>query len=283
MLARALQPVASSGWCSTCSRVHKLTRTAEAEAEALALIDAIDMAGTFDLAPPVGDPRFATSSMHRAGKMLGVLTTTKGITLRAFSGMLGSPSTWHCSGWSGPVASITLEDCKDAAQRFATIVQHVERAATTEDAAERARQKRLHRDLSLLLSADMQASVVLQNARGQSISLPEHLNALNGGYTQLPGGVGDCAAPKLLTEAYQRGLRPTGLAEVWYVPPGRRGSSAPMRASSGLSRSKLRRTEGTMPKTGGARTLLEHRSFHPACKERCEPIMGFMLCGLDDA
>jgi hypothetical protein len=34
-----------------------------------------------------------------------------------------------------------------------------------------------------------------------------------------PWGVGDCAAPKLLHAACALGLRPTGLAELWHVPP----------------------------------------------------------------
>ena len=69
----------------------------------------------------------------------------------------------------------------------------------------------------------------------------------------------------------QLGLRPTGLAEIWYVPPSRR--CADMDSI---------RSAGRISRTGGARTQLAHGSFHPACKERCEPIMGFLLCGLAD-
>jgi hypothetical protein len=60
------------------------------------------------------------------------------------------------------------------------------------------------------------------------------------------GGMGDCAAPKLLNEANTRGLQPEAIAETWMHPELPQGS-------------------------GG---------FWNACKERCEPILGYLLCGV---
>nr|HEX4313945.1 RluA family pseudouridine synthase [Kofleriaceae bacterium] len=65
-----------------------------------------------------------------------------------------------------------------------------------------------------------------------------------------PGGAGDCAAPKLLADAYRRGLRPIALAEVWLGAP---------------------------PLAGG-RT---HGSLYPACRGKCGPILAHVLGGLD--
>lgn len=65
-----------------------------------------------------------------------------------------------------------------------------------------------------------------------------------------PGGAGDCAGPKLLGEAYRRGLRPIAMAEVWWGPP---------------------------PATGGRHA----GGFYPACRGKCGPILPFMLEGLD--
>lgn len=64
-----------------------------------------------------------------------------------------------------------------------------------------------------------------------------------------PAGAGECAAPKLLQFAYLHGLRPVAMAEFWW------GQSP---------RSEIRK----------------HRHFYPACRGKCEPILGHMLVGL---
>ena len=64
-----------------------------------------------------------------------------------------------------------------------------------------------------------------------------------------PGGAGDCAGPKLLGEAYRRGLTPIALAEVWWGPP---------------------------PATGGRVAGV----FYPSCRGKCGPILPHMLDGL---
>lgn len=68
----------------------------------------------------------------------------------------------------------------------------------------------------------------------------------------LAGGVGDCAAPRLLNAATKKGLRPLGVAEMF------------VGATGGMS---LRRKDGEL---------------YDACEERCQKIVGWMLCGLDD-
>jgi len=65
-----------------------------------------------------------------------------------------------------------------------------------------------------------------------------------------PGGAGDCAGPKLLAEAYRRGLRPLAMAEFWWGPP---------------------------PRTGGRHS----GHFYPACRGKCGPVLTHMLGGLD--
>ncbi|MBL9018915.1 MAG: RluA family pseudouridine synthase, partial [Myxococcales bacterium] len=64
-----------------------------------------------------------------------------------------------------------------------------------------------------------------------------------------PGGAGDCAGPKLLGEAYRRGLQPIAMAEVWWGPP---------------------------PATGGRIAGV----FYPSCRGKCGPILPHMLDGL---
>ena len=65
-----------------------------------------------------------------------------------------------------------------------------------------------------------------------------------------PGGAGECAAPKLLQYAYLNSLIPIAVAEFW----------------SGASPAGEVRRDGC---------------FYGACKSKCEPILGFMLQGLD--
>lgn len=64
-----------------------------------------------------------------------------------------------------------------------------------------------------------------------------------------PAAAGECAAPKLLNYAYQQGLKPLCMAEFWWgAPP---------------------------PKE-----VRKHRQFYPACRGKCEPILGHMLQGM---
>jgi len=65
-----------------------------------------------------------------------------------------------------------------------------------------------------------------------------------------PAGAGDCAAPKLFQYAYQNDYKPIALAEFWW-------GKAP--------NSKVRK----------------HKYFYPACRGKCEPILNFMLQGID--
>ena len=83
------------------------------------------------------------------------------------------------------------------------------------------------------------------NFRGQR-SLLQDIFLSGSGRRKMPSGVGDCATTKLLAEAGRRNLRPYSIAEIFV------GDAATK--NNGL--------------------------FYDACKERCEPVLGFMLCGL---
>lgn len=65
-----------------------------------------------------------------------------------------------------------------------------------------------------------------------------------------PGGAGECAGPKLLQYAFLHGLTPVAMAEFWW---------------------------GSSPKT----EIRHHGSYYPACKGKCEPILGHMLLGME--
>ncbi|MGN1246713.1 MAG: pseudouridine synthase, partial [Muribaculaceae bacterium] len=89
---------------------------------------------------------------------------------------------------------------------------------------------------------------VMLNARGETMTLTEIFASTS---RQLPpGGAGECAAPKLLQYAFANGLEPVAMAEFWY---------------------------GASPQ-GEVR---HHGHFYPACRNKCLPILSFMLQGLD--
>lgn len=67
-----------------------------------------------------------------------------------------------------------------------------------------------------------------------------------------PAGAGDCCAPKLLQYAYQNDYQPISMAEFWW---------------------------GKSPNS----IIRKHKEFYPACRSKCEPILGHMLQGLNVA
>ncbi len=67
-----------------------------------------------------------------------------------------------------------------------------------------------------------------------------------------PAATGDCAAPKLLQYAFENKWKPITMAEFWY---------------------------GKSPKS----KVRQHGNFYPACRSKCEPVLGFMLQGMNVA
>lgn len=86
------------------------------------------------------------------------------------------------------------------------------------------------------------------NKKGESKSLLDIFSFLDPLFP--PAGSGECAAPKLLHYAYQNNYEPIALAEFWW---------------------------GQSPSS----EIRQHKNFYPACKSKCEPILGHMLVGLD--
>ncbi len=96
--------------------------------------------------------------------------------------------------------------------------------------------------ISRALQQQMHAAYRLSNFAGEALSLSEI--ASQGG---LPTGSGECCAPKLLHYAATQGWQPLAMAEFWW---------------------------------GAATTDRQPGQFYPACRDRCQPLMGFLLSGL---
>jgi tRNA pseudouridine32 synthase/23S rRNA pseudouridine746 synthase len=123
-------------------------------------------------------------------------------------------------------------------------LQPLQQIITTADARiQELKQQR--KALSRQLQAQMHAAYSLMNFFGQSVSLQQ---IMPGG--SMPTGTGDCCAPKLLHYAATHQLKPLAMAEFWW----------------GDSSTNQDKVQG---------------EFYGACVERCQPLMGFLLSGLN--
>lgn len=247
--ANALTSIFSAhGFCRTCNAVHGLPLGA-AHGHCLKLIHHFRQYGTIDLRPGGdSDPRLSTAYLFgpARGKMFGALECLdregRSVMLHAFSGQYDG--LWQIEGWAPPLFD---------PQEFAAV----------NDPAE-ARIKQLGRELDGLEPQSDQWLAVKHRRRDMSRELMRKLHSLyrlttfhgcigtlasavfdTGG---IPTGTGDCCAPKLLNQAARLGLTPISIAEFYW----------------GLDNLSATR---------------RHGRFYPSCREKCQPILGFMLCG----
>lgn len=198
------------------------------------------------------EPRFSTDYLFGAarGQMFGVLVCRRSdgaeVLLRAFSGQYDG--VWEVPGWVGPLFDVAAMD------RISVQVEKAIKALSAElvqlEAGSPARSAlvRQRKAMSQQLMREMHGEYRLTNFRGETRPLTEVFAGVNG----IPTGTGDCCAPKLLNHAARHGLTPVGLAEFYW-------------GSENLSRTR------------------QHGRFYPSCAGKCQPILGFLLCGREEA
>ena len=113
---------------------------------------------------------------------------------------------------------------------------------------EMARLKAERKQRSAALQLRLFAQFEMLNARGERKNLCDIFAPT--AQQVPPAGAGECAAPKLLQQAYLHGWQPLCMAEFWW---------------------------GRSPKT----EVRHHGHYYPACQGKCGPILGHMLQGLD--
>lgn len=194
------------------------------------------------------------------GKMFGVLVVMDSTGslgyLRAFSGMIDGQ--WYIDGWAPPTFDATLRDrvwipgeaeMLEYSARRAALVATMPADPTSYDGRRIAASIRAldaeRTARSRTLMAQIQDSYRFGNARGEERALRDIFAP-----AEPPAGSGDCAAPKLLAQAYDLGLTPIALAEFWWGAPSSTGD----------------RREGV---------------FYAACRGKCLPILTHMLDGLN--
>lgn len=266
------------GYCTTCDKVHYLTE-GNSRKYALELMAELEQSRRIDFHSPDPEPIYSTDCLwgKRGGQMFGVLecvdSSGKTVVLRAFSGQFNT--RWLAEGWVPPTFDLEtysrllpkteskvqqmtgeIEFCRKKAEQCKlqfeqalvsdgrTAQRDCRRQMREADKAHELSKKNRRRYSQSMMFV-FQDLYQLKNFKGDTCSI------LNVFYEErgIPIGSGDCCAPKLLHAAAQKGLTPLGLCEFYFG------------------------------KTNKSSTKY-HKEFYPSCKNKCQPILGYMLCGL---
>ena len=239
---------ACSGYCHQCRKTHYLKQGRAREC-CLELIKTLEQNGRIDINSPARntDPRLHLDYIKgdARGQMFGVLECVDSdgqtVLLKAFSGQYNG--VWNVEGWAPPLLDV---------KRFDMLVSNTDKKIKDlgsminklPEGAERQKRTLERKRMSQNLMKEIHGLYRVHNFRSEVKSLFKFFK--NG----IPTGAGDCCAPKLLNEAAKRSLKPISLAEIYWGRTNRSGT----------------RDQG---------------SFYAPCQEKCQPLLGFMLCGIE--
>ena len=138
------------------------------------------------------------------GKMFGILITTDGRVLKAYSGQICGRSDWE--GYVPPIY--------DYLQPQGYFKRHEAEIVALHDAGKPTRER------SAALQRWLFSKIVLCSPNGERRSVRDVFGdwatANHSKQTQPPGGTGECCAPKLLHYANSHNMLPLALTEFWY-------------------------------------------------------------------
>ena len=241
---------ASGGWCNRCACVHALPAQPVLR-DCLELMAQLRRLGRIDwlAEPEAADCRCSTDGLfgEAGGKMFGLLRCRNAVgervTLRAFSGQFNG--LWRVAGWVGPVFDVAAFDAlvREPEREIKRLGR--EMGVFPQESTQWIALRRARKTLSRQLMRQIHDLYHLVNFRGEQTPL---VKAFVGNGAP-PSGTGDCCGPKLLHYAATHGLWPEAMAEFYW---GRSSAS-------------------------GAK---EHGRLYSACAGKCQPILGFQLCGL---
>ena len=243
------QEQSCSGYCTSCSTVHSLA-SANAREKGKELIRQLEERKSIQRSDTVQDPRLSTESLfgEQRGKMFGVLECLDQngeiSWLYAFSGQFNG--LWAVDGWAPPLFDIpTFKMVHDPVEkRIKALGKEMERVPAGSDLYLSLLSQR--RQLSRQLMIDLHDLYLLHNFTGDTATLHQAFIQPGG----KPTGTGDCCAPKLLQLAAATELLPLSLAEFFYGRSNRSGSR-------------------------------NHGCFYSPCSDKCQPLLGFLLCGIE--
>lgn len=216
-------------------------------------MELLDKKGRIDLtvSDHEADPVFSIDYLfgEARGQMFGVMVYAEKDgrigSIPAFSGQYNGQ--WLADGWAPPLFDVSKfhHTTFEVEKEIKKLSRMIENRKMESHAREIVIQQR--KLLSRSLMKEIHALYRLNNFKGESASINQAYAGSNG----IPTGTGDCCAPKLLQYAAVNRLTPLGIGEFFWGRENR-------------SNTRL------------------HGSFYPSCQEKCAPILGFMLCGLDE-
>jgi len=238
------------GYCKKCAKIHRLS-SGNSIRGCRELIDSFlndPTASLVSLRHKALTP-FALSGLFgpSCGKMFGVmecLCPDGSITfLKAFSGQLNG--IWEVDGWVPPLFDVKQFErisC-DTEKEIKALGRKIDRCTRNSEKWSMLRKKR--RTLSQELMHKIHSLYRLTNFNKETATLAAAYTDSGG----IPTGTGDCCAPKLLNFAAKNNLKPLGIKEFYWGKE---------------NKSKTR----------------QHGTYYSSCSDKCQPILGFLLCGL---
>ncbi|MBU4236946.1 MAG: hypothetical protein KKD78_08860 [Proteobacteria bacterium] len=242
----------AEGFCLDCGVEHSF-HEGSARTHCRELMQFMEEEKRIDILATRGqeDSQLTTATLfgEARGKMFGVMVCRAADgserLLRAFSGQYNG--NWQVVGWAPPLFNVEIftmiyADIEPQIKHLGRELQHAEHGSP--------RWKDLmnrRKQLSQRWMQEIHTLYSLTNFRGQKRPLNEVFTGTGG----IPTGTGDCCAPKLFNQAVKENLQPLGLTEFYW---GRENASQ----------------------------TRQHGRFYPSCASKCAPILGFMLCGLDE-
>jgi hypothetical protein len=236
------------GFCKKCGISHYLGEGNAREA-ALELMNRLEEDKRIDFDSDKADERFSTDYLFgkARGQMFGVLecenSAGEKVFLKAFSCQYNG--VWELEGWVPPLFDVECYDKLVLPVDFAIKRLSRELSLLPEDSFKRKVLLYQRREMSQKLMQDIHTLYELNNFAGEKASIYNAFLHDKG----IPTGSGDCCAPKLLNAAARQRLKPLGLVEFYW----------------GKANRSMTRTHG---------------EFYSCCESKCQPILGFMLCGL---
>ena len=250
-LTEGLPDVRYAGRCPVSGDELCLHPTAAAVAEARRLQawlearrEAADGFRTGHLQEPAAGTMFGVMVCRDAGGRRGAL--------RAFSGeweTWATPDGWVASPGDTEAYAAERADTEARSAALTRRIRDLQPLARTRADRRAIEELKIARGrICRALTDRIHAAYRVTNALGETLPLTE----VDTGGARPPTGMGDCCAPKLLQAAIHLGLQPEGMVEFWW------GSPSAVRP----------RQEGV---------------FYSACREKCYPILGFLLRGIEAA
>ncbi len=185
------------------------------------------------------------------GKMFGVLVVSDADGqlgyLSAFSGKMAGGN--HHQGFVPPVFDLLTENSflNLGMRELSRLTEQIKKLESDTDAVSTSSINELkdaRRKHSHALQQQIFEHYIFLNSKGKTKSLNDIFHVSRN--TRPPAGAGECAAPKLLQYAFAHQLKPLALAEFWW---------------------------GLSPKSA----TWKHGEYYAPCKEKCEPILAWML------